>query len=124
MPERWLNLKVAPECEVALPLEAVERVVHRADPDYGELSPQAWSLAAALGVTPDQKLPGVLVLLKGGACWHAGEALFRAEGEKARFMAVAPCLLDSKHPWCTGVFEFENRWAFVANPGALEALHG
>ena len=124
MPERWLYLKVAPECEVALPFEAVERVVHRADPDYGELSPQAWSLAAALGVTPDHKLPGVLVLLKGGACWHAGEALFRGEGEKARFMAVAPCLLDSQPPWCTGVFEFGGRWAFVADPGALEALHG
>lgn len=124
MPGRRFYLKVARECEIALPLEAVERVVHRANPDYGELSPQAWSLAAALGVTPDQKLPGVLVLLRGGACWHAGEALFGEEGENVKFMAVPPCLLDRQPPWCTGVLEFGGRWAFVADPGALEALHG
>jgi hypothetical protein len=122
--ERWLHLKVVRGWDVALPLEVVERIVHRADPEYAELSFQAWPLSAALGVHPDPELQGILVLLRDGTCWHAGEASFWDDGKEARFMAIPPCLFERQPPWCKGVLAWEDGWAFVADPAALEALHG
>ncbi len=120
----WLHLRVARGWDVAIPLERVSRLLHRADPDYAAWAPEARSLAGALRVRPAPGLPGVLVVLADGGLLHAGDARLGGGEEGMRFFPLPAYLFERQPPWCRGVLAGPAGWSFLADPKALEALHG
>jgi hypothetical protein len=120
----WLLLQVSREVEVAVELSRVHRVLHRRSPGFEAHAAQALALARYLKEPPDPSLPGVVVVLSSGANWYAGDAGLGSPSRGLAFRPVPPDLLSESPPWCRGVLAGDGHWAYVLEPGVLEASHG
>jgi hypothetical protein len=119
MQARWVFLRVDRETTVALPVEEVHRVLHRMDSDYPAFASTARSLAAVLQIKPEPDLPGILVVLVDGACWHAGDSSLEALPPGAAYISLPPDLFAGT-PWCRGALLSAGRCAFVTDSSLLE----
>jgi hypothetical protein len=116
---QWVFLRVNREITVALPVGEVQKVLHRMDRDFPTFAPSARSLAAALGVNPDDALPGILAVLCEGDCWYAGDSNLQALPPGAAYFSLSPELFGPRKPWCRGVLLSDERAAFVTDTGLL-----
>jgi hypothetical protein len=119
---QWVFLRVNRGTTVALPVAEVHKVLHRMDRDFPTFAPTARSLAAALGVRPDDDLPGILAVLGEGDCWYAGDSNLQALPPGSAYFSLSPELFGPRKPWCRGVLLSDGRTAFVTDMGLLRAV--
>ncbi len=115
----WLFVSVAEEVELALPSASVHRVLDRGNPDFEGFKAEAVDLAALLGVEPDRSLPQVIVVLRSGAAWLAGDASLQRQSEPLAYLSLRPQYLQRTPPWCRGVLYDPKHWAYVVEEGAI-----
>ena len=121
MPDGWVFLRVNELFEVAVPQSLIYRVLHRRNADYPAFAHSAQALHRRLGLEPDPTQPGVLVVLRSGACWYAGDASYGGDAPTLAYCAVPPDLFGGSTPWCRGILHGPGRQAYVVSEGFMEA---
>lgn len=119
MAARWVFLKVNGDVEVAVPQSDIHRILHRGDGDYHLFAPSAVALHRLLGQPGDSALPGLVVVLKDGASWYAGDADLMGAHEAVTYLAVPGDLLKAARPWCRGILWGDQRRAYVLDAASL-----
>jgi hypothetical protein len=115
----WLFLSVAEGVELALPSASVHRIVDRASPEFEAYKAEAVDLRAFLRIEPALSLPQVVVALRSGAAWLAGDAALQGRHESFAYLGIRPECLSSDPPWCRGVLQAPGHWAYVVEEGAI-----
>ena len=125
MKTRWIIIVLSREVRLAVAVEEVLRVLHRADPEFELFEPEGRSLSDVLEVPADPALPGVILLTAKGDCWLVGDATLDGPGPDAVFLTLPPYLLRNSPPWCKGIlWGGEDRYAYVSSLEALGTMSG
>ena len=120
MPGGWLFLRVSGSFEVAVSQDAIYRLLPRSSEEYHAYAPSALALHRRFGLPADASLPGVLVVLNSGSCWHAGDASYADDASMA-YLSVRPDLFGGEAPWCRGLLYGKGRAVYVVEEGGMEA---
>jgi hypothetical protein len=120
LPRGWLFLRVSGSFEVAVPQDKVYRILHRLSEEYHAYAPSALALHRRFALEADTSLPGVLVVLNSGVCWHAGNASYGDDSALA-FLTVSPDLFGGTRPWCRGILWSNERAVYIVDEERMEA---
>jgi hypothetical protein len=121
VPDGWVFLRVSGVFEMAVPQSRIYRVLHRRNADYHTFAPSALALHRQLGLEADPSQPGVLVVLRSGACWYVGDASYGGDAAHLAYCSVPPDLFSGAAPWCRGVLHGPGRLVYVISEEYLEA---
>jgi hypothetical protein len=120
LPRGWVFLRVSGSFEVAVPQDKVYKILHRSSEEYHGYAPSALALHRRFGLEADTSLPGVLVVLNSGTCWHAGDASHGDDGALA-YLTVSPDLFGGAGPWCRGILWGPKRAVYILDEDRMEA---